>query len=60
MKLHDAEESMTIRKILAHDIRMKKKPQTKEDAFWIADFYGVMRAQGPTCTSARQFHQWRR
>ena len=29
MELHDAEESMAIRKILAHDIRMKKNPQTK-------------------------------
>ena len=60
MKLHDAEESVTIRKILAHDIKMKKKPQNKEDTFWIADFYAVMRTQGPTCTPARQFHQWRR
>ena len=44
MELHDAEESMAIRKILAHDIRMKKNQQTKKDAFWIADFYAVMRA----------------
>ena len=50
MELHNAEESMAIRKILAHGIRMKKNSQTKEDAFWIADFYGVMRAQSPTCT----------
>ena len=30
-------------KILAHDIRMQKNPQTKEDTFWIfTDFhYGV-------------------
>ena len=34
MELHDAEESMAIRKILAHDIRIK----TKEDTFWIVDF----------------------
>ena len=59
MELHDAEESMAIRKILAHDIRMKKNPQTKENTFWIADFYGVMRVQTPTCTPARKFHQWR-
>ena len=38
MELHDAEESMAIRKILAHDIRIKKNPQTKEDTFWIVDF----------------------
>ena len=25
---------MGMRKILAHDIRMKKNPQSKEDAFW--------------------------
>ena len=33
MALHDAEESMAIRKILAHDIRTKKNPQTKKDTF---------------------------
>ena len=47
MELHDVEESMAIRKILAHDIRMKKNPQTKDDTFWIVDFYGVMRTQSP-------------
>ena len=35
MELHDAQEAMGIRKILAHDIRMKKNPQTKEDTLWI-------------------------
>ena len=50
MELHDAEESMAIKKMLAHDIRMKKNPQTKEDIFWIADFYGATWAQSPTCT----------
>ena len=29
---------------------MKKNPQTKEDTFWVADFYGVMWALSPTCT----------
>ena len=29
MKLHDAEEAMGILKILAHEISMKKNPQTK-------------------------------
>ena len=48
MGLGDAEESMAIRKILAHDIRMKKNPQFKENTSWIADFYRVMRAQSPT------------
>ena len=33
MELHDAEKSMGIRKILAHDIRMEKNPQTKENTF---------------------------
>ena len=60
MEFHDAEESMAIIKIFAHDIRMKKNPQTKEDTFWIADFYGVVRAQSPTCTHEQKFHQWRR
>ena len=32
MELH-ADKSMAIRKILAHDIRMKKNPQTKDDTF---------------------------
>ena len=41
MELQDAEEAMGIRKILAHDIRMKKNPQTKKDTFWIfTDFHG--------------------
>ena len=59
MELHDAEESMAIRKILTYNIRMKKDPQTKQNTFWIADFYGGMRAQSPTCTPARKYHQWR-
>ena len=57
MELHDAEEPMAFRKILAHDIRMKKNPQTKEETFWVADFYRVMRAQ---IQLTRKFHQWRR
>ena len=55
MELRDAEESMAIRKILAHDIRMKKNPQIKDNTSWIADFYGVMRAQSPTCTPHGNF-----
>ena len=56
--LHDTEEAMGMREILAHDIRMKKNPQNKEDTFWIfTDFHGVMRAQSPVCTPARKFHQ---
>ena len=52
---------MGIRKILAHDLRMKKNPQTKKDTFWIfTDFHGVMRVQSPTSTPARKFHQLRR
>ena len=31
--MDDAEEVMGMRKILAHDIRMKKNPQSKEDTF---------------------------
>ena len=50
-----------MRKILAHDIRMQKNPQTKEDTSWIfTDLHGVMRVQSSTCTAARKFHQWRR
>ena len=56
----NAEEAMGMRKILVHDIRIKKNPQTK-DTFWIfTDFHGVLRVESPTCTSARKFHQWRR
>ena len=59
MQLHDAEEAIGMRKILAHDMKMKKNPQTKEDTFWIfTDFHEVMRVQSPTCTPARKFHQW--
>ena len=37
MELHDVEESMAIRKILAHDIRMKKnhKPRRTLSGSWI-------------------------
>ena len=50
---------MGMRKILAHDIRMPKNLQTKEDSFSIlADFHGVMRVQSPTCNAQRKFHQW--
>ena len=45
---------MGIRKMLAHDIRMKRNPQTKEDTLWIfKDFHGVMHP-------AWKFSQWRR
>ena len=33
MELHDAEETIVMRKILAHNMKMKKNPQTKEDTF---------------------------
>ena len=59
MELHDAEEAMGMRKILAHDIRMKKNPQTKEDTFWIfKDFHRIVQVQNPTCTSSppRKFY----
>ena len=37
MELHDADESMGIRKILAHDIRMEKnhKPRRTLSELWI-------------------------
>ena len=58
MQLHDAEEAIGMRKILAHDMKMKKNPQTKEDTFWIfTDFHGFIRIQSPTCTTARKFNQ---
>ena len=58
MQLHDAEEAIGIRKILAHDIRMKRNPQTKEDTFWIfKDFHGLIRVQSSTCTTAWKFYQ---
>ena len=57
MELHDAKEAIGMRKILAHDMRMKKNPQTKEGTFWIfTDFHGVMRVQSRTCTPVPKFH----
>ena len=45
MELHDAEEAIGIRKILAHYIRMKKNPQSKEGTFCIfKGFHGVYAA----------------
>ena len=47
---------MGMRKVLAHDIRMQKNPQTKWETFSIfADFHGDARVQSPTCTAARNF-----
>ena len=49
MERHNVEEAMVIRKILAHDIRMKKNPQTKKDTLWIfKDFHDVMRVYSVT------------
>ena len=57
MKLLNVEEAMGMRKILAHDISIKKNLKSKEDTFWIfTDFHGVTRVQSPTCTPARKFH----
>ena len=62
MELNDPEEAMGIRKVLAHDIRLKKNPQVKEDTFWgfFTDFHEVMLVQSPACTPAQKLHQWRR
>ena len=61
MELHDAEGAMGMRKILAHNIRMKKNPQIKGNTFLIfTDFHGVTWVQSATCTPAQIFHQWRR
>ena len=51
---------MGMRKILAHDIKMQKNPQTK-DTFWIFTdlHHRVVRVQSPSCTLARKFHQCR-
>ena len=58
MELHDAEEAIGIRKILAHDIRMKRNPETKVETFWIfKDFHRVIRVQSSTCTPAWKFYQ---
>ena len=50
---------MGIGKILAHDIRIQKNPQTKDNTFLLifTDFHGVMRVQNPTYTLARKLHE---
>ena len=55
----NTEEAIGVKSILAHNSRMQKNPQTKEDTFWIfMDFHhGVTRVQSPTCTPAWKFHQ---
>ena len=56
----NTEEAIRMRKILPHDIRMQKNPQTKEGISWIfTDFHGVMLVQSPTCTAAQKFHHWK-
>ena len=58
MEFHDAEETIGMRKMLTHDMRMKKNPQTKGDTFWIiTNFHRVVRVQSQTCTPAQKFHQ---
>ena len=60
MELHDAEEAIGMRKILAHDMRMKKNPRTKKDTFWIfTDFHGVMRSKVQLALSHGNFINWR-
>ena len=56
MESHDAENSMAIRTILAHDIRMKKnihKPRSRLSGLRI-----FMELCGPKVQLARKFHQW--
>ena len=60
MELHNAEEAMGIRKILAHDFRMKKNPKSKEDTRIFKDFHRVMRVQSSTWIPSWKFYQWRR
>ena len=56
MELHDAEEAIGMRKILAHDMRMKKNPQTKLETFWIfTDFHGVIGSQFQLAPLHRKF-----
>ena len=59
--IYQLSEGLGMRNILAYIIRMKKKPQTRENIFWIfMDFHRVMRVQSPPCNPTRKFHQWRR
>ena len=56
MELHNAKEATGIRKILSHDIRMTKNPQT---TLWIfKDFHELIQIQSPTRTFAQKFYQW--
>ena len=60
MELRDAEEAIGMKKILAHDMRMKKNPQTKENTFLIfADFHGVMRSKVQLAPLHGNFINWR-
>ena len=44
-------ECLGMRRILAHDTRIEKNPQTRKDISWIfTDFHGVMLVQSPTYT----------
>ena len=56
----NTEEAIGMRKVLPHDVKMQKNPQTKEGTSWIfTNFHGVMRLQSPNCTAAQKFHQWK-
>ena len=59
MELHDAEEAMRMRRILAGDIR---KESTNQGAQLLdfTDIQRVMQVQSPTYTPTQEFHQWRR
>ena len=58
MELHDAEESMGITKILAHDIRMKKKSTNQGGHSLDCGFLWSYAVLSQTCTPTPKFHQW--
>ena len=59
MEFHDAEEAFGMRKILTHDMRIKKNSQTKEDTFWIiTEFYRVYGSKVKLAPPHRNLINW--
>ena len=59
--IYQLPEGLGMRKILGHDIRIEKNPQTRADIFCIfTDLHGVVQVPSPTYTLAQKDHQWHR
>ena len=56
--IHQFSEGLGMGNILAHGLRMQKKPQTSANILWIfMEVHEFMQVQKPTCTPTGKFQQ---